>query len=88
MKEIYEILGEYVAQKRLEQGFNCTQFSKRVGVARSTIFNIEKKLGTCVSVSGMNNILLALGIQWKDLAEILDENNQKKGVSHDGEAED
>ena len=79
MKEVHEILGEYVLSKRLERGLNCTQFSKKLGVARSTIFNIERKVGTCVSVAGMNNVLLALDLDWKELAEILDENNKRRG---------
>lgn len=86
MKEIHEVVGEYVSLKRKEKGVTCTQFSKEVGVARSTIFNIEKKVGTCVSLWGMNNILKALGVTWKDLAEVLDNNNQQKGVSHDGQS--
>lgn len=75
-KEIHEIIGEYVHQKRLQNELNSTQFAKLVGVARSTIFNVEHKIGTCVSVSTMNSILLALGISWTEFASILDENNR------------
>jgi DNA-binding XRE family transcriptional regulator len=80
MKEVHELVGEYVLSKRLERKLNCTQFSKKVGVARSTIFNIERKVGTCVSVAGMNSLLMALDLDWKELAEILDENNKKRGM--------
>ena len=76
MREVHEVIGDFVIKKRSEMGLNSTQFSSKIGLARSTIFNIERKVGTCVSVSNMNSILIETGSSWAELGKILDENNE------------
>jgi transcriptional regulator with XRE-family HTH domain len=75
-KEVHVLIGDFVLERRLKKGYTSTKFSQEANLARATIFNIEKKVGTCVSVANMNTILKALDTNWKELGEILDQNNE------------
>lgn len=77
-RDIHDIIGEFVKAKRDSTGLNRVQFAKKIGMARSTLFNIENKVGTCISVANMDIILREIGSSWSELGKILDTNGEIK----------